>query len=413
MVNTVWLSDVSSEDVGIVGLKGSKFCYLYQNSFYIPHCFIITIQAFQYFLEDKYLIKNIKKILSETNEDKESLLNSAETIQELILNSEFPDSLKEDINYAYEHMNMNTDIFKMLNKNTLNFIKAGRDFPYVAIRPSFNIKDLKAKNFTNVKGKNNLMNSIKQSWASLFNSDNILKIKNHNIEDLGFAIIVQKMINSEKYAIVNVNRNELTINCVYGLGETFNITVPDSYIVNANSLDVINKIINKQEAMFIRDDNYERTIRKNINKDLINKEKLSYDEIRKISNFSLSVFNHYNKNVNVEVAIENGKFYLIDVNDALEIQQDYIKSIEPQNETTAETINESMFSMFNESTIPQTYENQPSYIYSHEKQNTETRERSSTKKVPISFDIKITDETNIEELKLKLKAIKDFINQEF
>ena len=140
----------------------------------------------------------------------------------------------------------------------------------------------------------------------------IKPLKDINIEEIGMAVIIQKMVNSEKYAKIDINKDELSINCVYGLGETFSITAPDSYIVNSNRLEVINKVVNRQDSMFIRDDNYGRTVRKNINPELVNREKLSYDEIRKVSNFAINIYNYYNKNVNVEIALENGKFFLID-----------------------------------------------------------------------------------------------------
>ncbi len=407
MANIVWLTDVSSEDVGIVGYKGSKLCSLYQNGFFIPQCFVVTIQAFQYFLEHRGLNNEIIRILRQTLDDKESLLNAEDSIQDLILKSELPDAVRDDINYAYEHMDMNTDIFKMLNKNALNFIKAGRNLPYTAIRPSFNKERLKGKYFINIKGREALINSIKQTWASFFNVQNLSILKNDGIDSIGIAVIIQKMINSEKYAVVNVNQNELNINCVYGLGETFSIAVPDSYLINANSLEVINKVVNKQESMFIRDDNYGRTLRKGVNLSLIDKEKLTSDEIRKISNFSLSVFQHYNKNVSVELALENGKFYLIDVKEPSESQPEIFVQ-EPQNESAGQNI----FSMFNEN--PVNYgnaENETSNLQNYEQNIAENR-ASMSSKVPISFDIKITDQTNIEELKAKLKAIKEFINKE-
>ncbi|MBI2670471.1 hypothetical protein HYX18_00625 [Candidatus Woesearchaeota archaeon] len=426
MANVVWLKDVSSEEIGIIGYKASKLNMLWQNSFSIPHSFIVTIQAFQYFLDNRSLLKDIKKILEKTSLDKESLLNASESIQELILNCEIPDSVKEDFIYAYSHMNMDTDIIKMLNKNALNFIKAGRDFPYLALRPSFNVNGLKGKYFLNVKGKDNIFNAIKQIWASAFNHDNIPLLKNMKFDDFGIAILSQKMINSEKYALINVNGNELNIDCVYGLGESFSITIPDSYLVNANSIELINKVVNRQDAMFIRDDNYGRTIRKSLNNETAGKEKLSYDEVRKLSNFSLSLYNLYNKDISIEVAIENGKFYLIDVNEEPLMQQTTpqfsINETIPETQTfqASDTITKDMFSMFgNETQSLQGNKNQYSFTEAVNNETSASYSNSANKfisqnlKVPISFDIKITDSTDIEELKQKLRAIKEFINREF
>ena len=416
MANTVWLKDVYSDDTGIIGQKASKISSLYRNSFTVPFSFIITIQAYQYFLDNRSLIKDINKILDRTEPDRESIVSASESIQELILNCDIPDSIKEDITYSYSHMNLDTDVLKMLNQNTINFLKAGRDFPYLALRPSFNISGLKAKYFLNVKGKENVINTIKNIWASVFNPDNIPIIKDHKLEDIGIAIIAQKMINSDKYAVVNVNSNDLKIDCVYGLGESFNITMPDSYLVNTNSLEVMNKVVNKQDSMFIRDDNYGRTIRKNLVNETATREKLSPEEIRKITNFSINVYNHFNKNISVELALEAGKFYLIDVNDEKAIQQDQGENniIEPMNSNTEPLVNQDIFSMFgNSETLNNETNSQYNYQSSQPTENPVSKVINSNLKVPISFDIKVTDSTNIEELKAKLKAIKEFINQEF
>ncbi|MEK6974348.1 MAG: PEP/pyruvate-binding domain-containing protein [Nanoarchaeota archaeon] len=421
MANVVWLKDVTSEEIGIIGLKASRLNLMYQNNFTVPFSFIVTIQSYQYFLDNKSLLKDIKKILSNSTNEKESILNASESIQELILNCDLPDSIKEDVIYAYSHMNMDTDIIKMLNKNALNFIRAGREFPYVALRPSFNVKGLKGKYFLNVKGKDNLIYSIKHIWASVFNPDNIQAIKGLNFENLGIAIIAQKMINSEKYAIVNVNNNEVNINCVYGLGESLSIAMPDFYSVNSSTLELINKIQNRQDVMLIRDDNYGRTVRKALNKDIALKEKLSSDEIRRLSNFSLSLYNLFNKEINIEIAMENGKLYLIDVNDepmikypqVSETQEPILQDVQASQISNEE--NKGIFEMFSNNNVQSIDSQQDSYSPNESSDIGQSYISKSPTfgKVPISFDIKITDSTDIEEIKAKLKAIKEFINQEF
>ncbi len=419
MANAVWLKDVYSEDIGIIGLKASRMSNLYQNGFAIPYSFILTIQANQYFLENRGLMSRIKKVLAETDLNHNSVISASVSIQEMIQNSEIPDTIKEDMIYCYGHMNVDTDVLKMLNSKTLNFIKAGRDYPYLALRPSFNVPGLKAKYILNIKGKENLVYAIKNIYASMFSPENIPIIKETNLENLGLAILIQKMVNSDKYATINISNQRLSINCVYGLGESFSIGNPDSYIVDANSLELISKINNKQDVMFIRDDNYGRTIRKNISQELANKEKLSYEELRKVSNFSINVFNHLNKDIRVELALENGKFYLIDVSDYVQesIVNDNINSMiqdNSQNMNQSPIVDQDMFSMFGnqDSAINQ----QPqSYVVNNAQENVAKTQTSQNQisKVPISFDIKITDATNVDELKSKLKAIKEFINQEF
>lgn len=419
MANAVWLKDVYSEDIGIIGLKASRMSGLYQNGFSIPYSFILTIQANQYFLENRGLLNRIKKTLAETQLDHDSVISASVSIQEMIQNSEIPDTIKEDLIYFYGHMNVDTDVLKMINSKTLNFIKAGRDYPYLALRPSFNVPGLKAKYILNVKGKENLVYAIKNIYASMFSPENIPIIKETNLENIGLGILIQKMINSDKYATINISNQKLKINCVYGLGESFSIGNPDAYVVDASSLELISKINNKQDVMFIRDDNYGRTIKKNISQETANKEKLSYEELRKISNFSVNVFNHLNKDITVELALENGKFYLIDVNDYFQ-EQSIDNDINNINEDSSQTLNQSpivdqdMFSMFgNQDSVAN---QQPqSYIINNAQENAAKTQTSQNKnsKVPISFDIKITDATNIDELKAKLKSIKEFINQEF
>lgn len=420
MANVVWLKDVTSEDIGIIGLKASRLNLLHQNNFTVPFSFIVTIQSYQYFLDNKSLLKDIKKILSNATNEKESILNASESIQELILNCDLPDSIKEDVIYAYSHMNMDTDIIKMLNKNALNFIRAGREFPYLALRPSFNVKNLKGKHFLNVKGKDNLIYSIKHIWASVFNPDNLQLIKEIDLENIGIAIIGQKMINSDKYAVVIVNNDELNINCIYGLGESFSIAMPDSYLVNSGTLELKNKIQNRQDVMLIRDDNYGRTVRKILNKDTASKEKLNSDELRRLSNFSLSLFNLFNKEISIEIAIENGKFYLIDVNDEPMVKYSQVSETQGpilqdvQSSKIPNEENQDMFAMFSGDT-QSIDSNQYSYSSTSESNIAQAPilKQSALSKVPISFDIKITDATDIEELKAKLKAIKEFINHEF
>ena len=59
-----WFSELSNKDISIAGGKGASLAEMYNNKFPIPPGFVITAQAYGYFIEKTGLAEQMKEILS-------------------------------------------------------------------------------------------------------------------------------------------------------------------------------------------------------------------------------------------------------------------------------------------------------------------------------------------------------------
>src|SRR3989344_4316790 len=83
-----WFSELSNKDVAVAGGKGASLAEMYNNKFPVPPGFIVTAQAYDYFIEKSGLRNIIMTMLKETDVDDTAQLNkNAKKIRELIENA--------------------------------------------------------------------------------------------------------------------------------------------------------------------------------------------------------------------------------------------------------------------------------------------------------------------------------------
>jgi len=143
MKNIVWFKDISEDDIGIVGGKAQNLGIMYNLKLPVPPGFVVTAQAYQSFLEDTGLNKKIYSLLKNLDiQDTDKLEKVAKQVQEAILDKEVPETIANDVKFAYDNISIDLSVFKSASKSALDIIKAGRDIPWVAVRSSATAEDL-------------------------------------------------------------------------------------------------------------------------------------------------------------------------------------------------------------------------------------------------------------------------------
>jgi len=329
MKYVVWFSDPDCREIKNVGGKGANLAIMYKQSFPIPSGFCVTAQAYEYFLEETGIKKEIKSLLGNVDiNDNDKLSEISEKIQEIILNSEMPPEIKKDVIEAYDNLDVHIDIFKIANKSALEMIKAGRSLPFVAVRSSATAEDLPQASFAgqqstylNIKGNNGLMESIQKCWASLFTARAIYYRQKNNFQHdkVLISVVVQKMVNSEKSGVVftiNPSTNEeseIMIEAGFGLGEAIvsGSINPDNYLIDKKSFEIKNKIIKEQTWAFVRDENLGRTVKRKLAESQYNQQVLEDFEIINLARICKKIEDYYKKPMDIEFAVEGKKIYIV------------------------------------------------------------------------------------------------------
>ena len=323
-----WFSELKKEDVSLAGLKGINLAEMYNNKFPVPPGFIITSDAFKYFIEKNSLRKLIDNILNETSINNiVTLKNNAAKIRKLIENATIPNELEEEIIEAYESLNIVEEDIKGESKDALAILEGGNEPISVAVRGSGITKGIennsyrgKLDSFLNVKGEKNLLDSIKKTFASFFSETTIAYKKENNLPEgkSAIAVIVQKMVDVNKSGVIfskdpTKRENNIIIKAIFGLRENIvsKKIEPDIYTVNQNSALVDSKIFHKEDVLTVH-------------------------EIKMLAQFARRLEEHYGKPQDIEFAInENGIFIVQTMPIIFEEREELAENVEEESRETA------------------------------------------------------------------------------
>ena len=321
MNNILWFKEISDSDLDKVGRKAANISKIFNKNLPVPNGFCILSNFFNNFQEETKIKERIQEILGKLDlNDLNSLYIVSEKIQDLIVNTIMPTSLKYEIVTAYENMSVNIDVYRTASKQALEIIKAGRETPTVVIKPSLINEEINHQpNILNVKGKEEVVKAVQKCWAFMFTPNSLnLKLKNKIPLDFSeVCVIVQKMIDSEKSGIIYTlnpeqkNKDELIIEACFGQSEVLSTgaVIPDKYVIGKNSFDIREKILNAQSFMLVKDENIGKNVKKNLFN--ANEQKLNEDEIKKISSFAFEIENLYNKPQEIEFALTKDKVFIL------------------------------------------------------------------------------------------------------
>lgn len=321
--NILWFKEVGKDDGALVGGKGANLGELTTGGFPVPNGFIVTAQAYFDFLEKTNLKEEIAKILDGLNvEDSKDLQGRAVKVQELIKKADFPEDLAKEITENYHKLAKETHT----DKKEL----------YVAVRSSATAEDLADASFAgqqatylNVLGDIPVLHAVLKCWASLFEARAIYYREDKGFDQLevGIAVPVQKMVNSEKAGVMftidptNNDMDHISIEAAYGLGEVvvLGAVTPDRYLIDKKTKEVTDKDIHKQTWMLTREGGLADTddttdISKNgvpVPEDKQDVQKLTDEEIAQLTDLALKIEEHYGKPQDTEWAVEKGKVYMV------------------------------------------------------------------------------------------------------
>jgi len=305
----LWLIDVDKNDVPLVGGKAANLGELLRVEIPVPDGFVVDARTFRDFIERSRIKDKIYDILNKINiENSNELEEASKTIREIIVSSEIPNEIEEEIIKAYR---------KLCEEE-------GGEV-YVAIRSSATAEDLPGASFAgqqetylNVKGEKNVVEKVKECWSSLFTPRAIYYRvqKGFRHEDVSIAVVVQKMVNSEKSGVMFTSHpvtgeKKCIIEAVFGLGEAIvsGSVTPDTYIYDRRSKKLIDVKIGEKKFMIVRKDGENTKVE--LDEKTMKKRVLSDQEIEKLVSIGELIEEHYGKPQDVEWAIEKDKIFIV------------------------------------------------------------------------------------------------------
>ena len=347
--NILWFDEIGIEDVPRVGGKNASLGEMTKTvvpqGVNVPFGFATTAEAYFYFLESTGLNKKIEEALTGLDiHNLKQLAEKGKTVRDLILNSQLPQELEQEIVLSYKKLSE----------------KYQSEATDVAVRSSATAEDLPGASFAgqqetylNIVGPENLLLAVKKCFASLFTDRAIVYRQEMGFSHtkVGLSAGIQKMVRSDLGAsgvMFSCDTESgfgdvVLINASYGLGENVvqGRVEPDQYYVFETTLKkgfkpVIEKKIGSKLVKMIYTGNPKLPV-KNVATAKKERENfvLNNDEILALAKWSIIIEDHYHKSMDMEWAKDgrDGKLYIVQARPEtvqsrknLKVLEDYILS---------------------------------------------------------------------------------------
>ena len=303
--------ELSKSDIGIAGGKGANLGELTQAGIPVPPGFVVTAQAYEYFMDEAGINDKVMSILEKIDiNDTKELQAAAEEIKKIINEAPIPEDLVIFIREYYNELCQ----------------RVGEDDTDVAIRSSATAEDLPEASFAgqqdtflHVSGDDEVIEFIRRCWASLFEARAIFYREENNFEHskVYIAVVVQKMAIADKAGVmftVNPSTGEeiALIEGSWGLGEAVvsGDVTPDNYQVDKKDNEIINVTISDKKVMYTNDENG-TSVKVEVPEEMRKERVLSDEELIELTEMGKRVQAHYGEPMDTEWAFEKDMLFLL------------------------------------------------------------------------------------------------------
>ncbi len=293
----LWLDEISADDLETVGGKGASLGELTGAGLPVPPGFVVTAGTYRSFIEDAEIDDELFAAVDVDADDSADLAEAAERAQELILETPFPDDLREEIVASYREI--------------------GDGEAFVAVRSSATAEDLpdasfagQQETFLNVT-EEQLLDRVRECWASLFTQRAIYYRQEQGFDHdvVNIAVVVQQMVDAEKSGVMFTSHPStgdptMIIEAAWGLGEAVvsGAVSPDNYVVSREDGDVDVTVADKK-VEHVKDEETGETVERPVPEEKRTERVVSDDEIDALVELGERVEDHYGNPQDVEWAI--------------------------------------------------------------------------------------------------------------
>ena len=302
-MHTLWLAEIGADDLDRVGGKAASLGELAGAGLPVPSAFVVSAGTYRSFIEETGIEAELFGAVDIDSDDSAALAEAAERAQGLILETDIPPAVREDILSAYDELGDGA----------------------VAVRSSATAEDLPDASFAgqqdtylNVE-RAALLDRVKECWASLF-TQRAIYYRNeqgfaHDAVDI--AVVVQEMVEAEKSGVLftshpSTGAPTTVVEAAWGLGEAVvsGTVSPDNYVIDRESGEIQDVTVAHKRVMCVRGEDG-RTVERSVPDEKRDAQVLDESEIRRLTEMGERVESHYDCPQDVEWAMRDGELYLL------------------------------------------------------------------------------------------------------
>ena len=323
-----WLKDLRMADLDQVGGKnaslGEMIGGLAQAGIMVPGGFATTAQAYREFLAANGLDRRIAERLKKLDpSDVEALAKCGAEVRSWIESAPFPTQVEEAIRSHYQEL---VDVSSSKASFAVRSSATAEDLPDASFAGQ-------QETFLNIRGIDNVLDAIRQVFASLYNDRAISYRVHHGFADMEIALsaAVQQMVRSDlaSSGVMFTLDTEsgftgvVFITSAYGLGEMVvqGAVNPDEFYVHKPMLEQGRPAIvrrglgsKRQKMVFADTDSAGRSTRVvDVAEADCNRFSLEDEDVLQLARYAVAIEKHYGRAMDIEWARDgaDGKLYVL------------------------------------------------------------------------------------------------------
>ncbi len=245
-----FLEDIRLDDIQRFGGKAVNTSRLLQGGFKVPSGFSISAECFDEFTQGSPVRAYIERL--DRTDDLEEMLQAAIELEQVASDYELPPDLEKQI----------LDAVSLLER------RVGGTVSGYAVRSSATVEDGSSFSFAGqaethlcVRDHEAILQSVKSVWLSALTPRAVLYLKSKGVppSQVRMSVIVQQMIPADISGVlftanvVTGERKQALVEAIHGLGEPLvgGKVTPDTYILDKETLDIVEERIGKTDTMLI------------------------------------------------------------------------------------------------------------------------------------------------------------------
>jgi len=304
-------ANVRRSDVPTVGGKGANLGEMTAAGLPVPPGFILTIEAYRQYYESNELGPRIAAELQRVDPDDPAALDRSSTaLRSMILDGAVPDNLRVAIERAYDELAKDQTLCRRVAVRSSATAEDTAQFSFAGMFESF----------LNISGKAALIDAVKGCWASTFGARVLFyRIKQGFPLEMPVAVIVQRMVNSEKSGVMFTtdpatrDSSRMVIEAAWGLGEAVvqGAVTPGRHVLDKKTLNVVATEITEKEFLLAWDAEKQSTVRVDLAGNPRAKAPvLTATELKTLARLARLAEEHYGVPQDLEFAIEGKDIFL-------------------------------------------------------------------------------------------------------
>lgn len=314
-----WLSESGLKDMPLIGGRAARLGELYRARFPVPAGFVVTVKAFNAFLEQKkqgdYIAATIRAAQYGSVDDAAAAITNALAALPL------PSAVEASIREAHDVLDIDEKSVSRKAVNPLQVLQRPSLPKFFAVRSSLRDDDssLSSAAFLNVSGVDAVLAAVRECYISLFNRLTIHELLTRDSMP-NMAVIVQQMVDAASSGVAfpasRKNDASLRIRAVWGLGEVLNDTMltPDRYLVGKEHDILTIKDIQRgmQTHAIIRTASGKQE-KVPLSEKRMQEQVLTSPEMREVASLATKVSSYLEMPCGLSFAFTEGKVSIVDV----------------------------------------------------------------------------------------------------